>query len=76
MAEIRWGGYLPDRIASANRTRDAIRRIRALAIEPTQKKKFLAEWFNQHPLAAPDDAIKRVAYQELLGADFYRKLRG
>ena len=76
MATIRWSGYLPEHIADARRTRDAIRRIRALAIEPTQKKKFLAEWFSQHPAAAPDDEIKRASYVELLGADFYTKLRG
>lgn len=76
MAEYILGGYVPDDIVIQTRTRDAIRRIRRLAIEPTQKKKLLATWFQQHTRAATDEGAKRRAYLDLLGADFYSKLRG
>jgi hypothetical protein len=76
MAFERFSGYLPDNIKTATRTRDVARRLRRLAVEPIVKKKLLAVWFQEHPFAAPDDEIKRSVYLDVLGKDFYTKLRG
>lgn len=69
-------GYLPSDIQSQTRTRDAIRRIRRLPVVKTTQKKLLAEWFRIHDRAAPLEGQKRQGYQDLLGQEFYTKLRG
>lgn len=69
-------GYLPSDIQQQTRTRDAIRRIRRLPVEKTTQKKLLAEWFRIHERAALDEGAKRRGYLDLLGQEFYTKLRG
>ena len=70
------GGYVPEHIQRRTRTREAIRDIRRLAIDKTDQKKLLAVWFQQHEFAALDEGAKRRAYVQLLGQEFYTKLRG
>lgn len=70
------GGYVPEDIQRQIRTRDAVRRIRRLPLRKTQQKKLLAVWFQQHKGAALSEGAKRAAYIDLLGTDFYTKLRG
>lgn len=69
-------GYLPSEVQMATRTRDAIRRIRRIPVAKTTQKKLLAEWFRIHDRAALDEGAKRRGYLELLGQEFYTKLRG
>ena len=69
-------GYLPSEIQGATRTRDAIRRIRRIPVAATTKKKLLAEWFRIHDRAATGEGQKRQGYLDLLGTEFYTKLRG
>ncbi len=76
MAKYILGGYVPNDIVVLTRTIDAIRKIRRLAVEPITKKKLLAMWFQQHERAATTEGAKRQAYLDLLGQDFYTKLRG
>lgn len=58
------------------RTRDAVRGIRRLPISDRHKKEALAEWFQEHRLAARNPGAKRAAYDELLGRARNRRLRG
>lgn len=69
-------GYLSSDIALATRTRDAVRRIRRLPDSPTQKKKYLAEWFRIHEMAALAPGAKAGAYRELLGEFHRSRLQG
>lgn len=69
-------GYLPSEIQTQTRTRDAIRRIRRLPVAKMVQKKLLGEWFRIHDRAALDEGAKRRGYLDLLGTEFYNKLRG
>ena len=69
-------GYLPSDVQSQTRTRDAIRRIRRIPVDKTTQKKLLAEWFRIHDRAALGEGQKRQGYLDLLGTEFYTKLRG
>lgn len=69
-------GYLPSEIQRQTRTRDAIRVLRRLPVTQTTKKKLLAEWFRIHDRAALGEGQKREGYLDLLGPEFYHKLRG
>lgn len=69
-------GYLPSDIQQTTRTRDAIRRIRRIPVTKTTQKKLLAEWFRIHDRAATGEGQKRQGYLDLLGQEFYTKLRG
>lgn len=69
-------GYLPSDIQQTTRTRDAVRRIRRLPVTKTTQKKLLAEWYRIHDRAALDEGAKRRGYLDLLGQEFYTKLRG
>jgi hypothetical protein len=71
-----YSGYLPEDVWRARRTRDAVRRIRRLAVGPTAKKKFLAVWFQQHLRAATAPGAKHQAYTELLGAFHRSRMQG
>jgi hypothetical protein len=73
---IMTSGYLPSEIQSTTRTRDAVRRIRRIPVTKTTQKKLLAEWFRIHERAALDEGAKRRGYLDLLGQEFYTKLRG
>lgn len=69
-------GYLPSQVQQRTRTREAIRDIRRLPVDATTKKKLLAEWFRIHDQAATGEGQKRQGYLDLLGREFYTKLRG
>lgn len=69
-------GYLPSQVQQQTRTRDAIRQLRRLPVDATTKKKLLAEWFRIHDRAATGEGQKRQGYLDLLGREFYHKLRG
>lgn len=69
-------GYLPSQVQQQTRTRDAIRFIRRIPVTATTKKKLLAEWFRIHERAATGEGQKRQGYLDLLGTEFYTKLRG
>lgn len=69
-------GYLPSTIQQRTRTREAIRDIRRLPVDKGTQKKLLAEWFRIHGRAAQDAGAKRQGYLDLLGEEFYTKLRG
>lgn len=69
-------GYLPSHIQMRTRTREAVRDIRRLAVDPLTKKKLMAEWFRIHDRAAPLDGQKRQGYLDLLGTEFYKKSKG
>lgn len=69
-------GYLPSQVQQRTRTREAIRDIRRLPVDATTKKKLLAEWFRIHDRAATGEGQKRQGYLDLLGREFYTKLRG
>lgn len=69
-------GYLPSDIQQQTRTRDAVRRIRRIPVTKTTQKKLLAEWFRIHDRAATGEGQKRQGYLDLLGQEFYTKLRG
>jgi len=71
-----FGGYVPDDIQRIGRTRDAIRRIRQLPVQPTQQKKILAVWFQIHTRAALASGAKHRAYTDLLGRYHNSRLRG
>lgn len=69
-------GYLPSQVQQRTRTREAIRELRRLPVDATTKKKLLAEWFRIHDKAATGEGQKRQGYLDLLGREFYTKLRG
>ena len=69
-------GYLPSQIQQRTRTREAVRDIRRLPVDKLTQKHMLAEWFRIHERAALDEGQKRQGYLDLLGTEFYRKLRG
>lgn len=58
------------------RTREAIRVINSVPLPDRNKKRLLAEWFRLHTRAARAEGAKRAAYDQLLGRDKNRKLRG
>lgn len=58
------------------RTREAIRDLRKIPTDDKTKKILLAEWFQEHPRAAPSKEAKRAAYDSLLGRERNRRQRG
>lgn len=71
-----FSGYVPSDIQMLGRTRDAIRAIRRLPIDPTHQKKILAEWFRIHTRAALRPGAKHRAYGDLLGEFHRSRLQG
>ena len=63
-------------VSIAVRTRDAIRRIRGIPVDPIIQKMLLAEWFQEHRRAARSVGDKRRAYDKLLGRKQNRRLSG
>lgn len=61
-------------VSTAKRTRDVIRRIRGLPVDPLTQKQLLAEWFQEHRRAARLPGARRRAYDNLLGRKQNRRL--
>jgi hypothetical protein len=68
--------FVLDAIVTARRTRDAIRQIRAIPTSDRDKKYIMGSWFQEHTRAAPTNAEKEAAYNELLGRERARRIMG
>jgi hypothetical protein len=68
--------FVLDFVVTARRTREAVRQIKTISASDRDRKNILTAWFQEHTRAAPTNAEKEAAYNELLGRARNKQFQG